>query len=249
MTSTSTCSTRVGEVSPEDALDQLDQALAARVLTEDPAQFGRYSFAHALIRQALYSDLSVTRRALQHRRVATALEDLAGHDDQRLIAIAHHYLAGAPAGDAEKAVSYARRAGRAAMEALAYEEASDLFEQGLAATTDVDQRGKLLLGLSEAKQASGDAASARRGRLQSGRARPRSRRSRAARARRVALRDIGGGRVRGGVGRRRSCGRRDARGGPSGHQSRGQPTTRSTPRPARRGPVLLLRPPATERPQ
>ena len=90
-----------------------------------------------------------------------ALEELSGDDGPHLIAIAHHYLTGAPAGDAVKAVSYARRAGLAAMDALAYEEAADLFEQGLAAVVQDDQRGDLLLALSEAKQASGDAPAAR----------------------------------------------------------------------------------------
>ena len=47
------------------------------------------------------------------------------------------------------------------MDALAYEEAADLFEQGLAAVVQDDQRGDLLLALSEAKQASGDAPAAR----------------------------------------------------------------------------------------
>ena len=62
---------RVSDQPNEDVLDQLEQALAAQVLTEDPAVFGRYSFTHPLIRQALYGDLSFTRRAMQHRRVAT----------------------------------------------------------------------------------------------------------------------------------------------------------------------------------
>lgn len=145
----------------EDTLDQLEQALAARVLAEDPEHFGRYSFAHALIRQALYSDISVTRRAMQHRRVARAMQTLAGDDDRLLMPIARHSLAGAPAGDADTAITYALRAGAAAMEALAYEEAADLFQHGLTVVVRPDQRGDLLLALSEAKQASGDAPSAR----------------------------------------------------------------------------------------
>ena len=152
---------RVADVPDEDALDQLEQALAARVVTEDPGQFGRYSFTHALIRQALYSDISATRRAMQHRQVARALEELAGDDDQHLMAIAHHFLVGAPAGDVDKAVLYARRAGHAAMQALAYEEAVVLFEQGLAVVVDADERGELLLGLSEARNACGEVAKAR----------------------------------------------------------------------------------------
>ena len=152
---------RVSGLTAEDALEQLEQALAAHVLTEDPSQFGHYSFTHALIRQALYGDISATRRAMQHLRVAEALEELSGDDDRHLITIAHHYLVGAPAGDSEKAVSYALRAGGAAMAALAYEEAADLFEQGLAVVVHAYQHGDLLLALSEAKRASGDAAAAR----------------------------------------------------------------------------------------
>ena len=148
-------------LSTDGVLDDIEEALAAEVVTEDRTQYGRYAFSHALIRQVLYGDISATRRALHHRRVASALENASRDDDVNLNVIAHHFLLGAPAGDVDKAVSYARRAGCAAMDALAYEEAAELFQRGLAFATEPGQRAELLLGSSEALQASGDPTEAR----------------------------------------------------------------------------------------
>lgn len=59
-------------LSEERLLARLDEALTARFLRE--AEGGRYFFAHALVRDALYWELSPSRRARLHRRIAVALE-------------------------------------------------------------------------------------------------------------------------------------------------------------------------------
>jgi hypothetical protein len=58
---------------PEDALlDVIDRAVEARVLSAAPDGLS-VSFAHALIREALYEGVTPTRRRVWHRRVAEAL--------------------------------------------------------------------------------------------------------------------------------------------------------------------------------
>lgn len=62
----------------EELLDTLDQAVRASLVVESTERVGRFSFAHALIGRALYDAVGATRRARLHRRVAVALEELAG---------------------------------------------------------------------------------------------------------------------------------------------------------------------------
>ena len=74
-----------------------------------------------------------------HRRTGEAIETLrASRLDEHLPALAHHFAQAAPGGVADRAAHYALRAGRRAVEGLAFEEAVDYFEQGLAVTEIVD---------------------------------------------------------------------------------------------------------------
>lgn len=93
---------------------------------------GRFQFAHALVRSALYNDISATRRALRHRKVAQAIEQRSTDASTgALAALAHHYAeAGAP-DDRRRALSYARAAGLAALEQLAHESAIRFFRQAI----------------------------------------------------------------------------------------------------------------------
>ncbi len=68
---------RLVESAAVDAtLDALDEAVAARVIGELGS--GRYRFAHALVRDTIYSGVTVTRRARLHHRVGDALAALPG---------------------------------------------------------------------------------------------------------------------------------------------------------------------------
>ena len=145
----------------EDALlDLLDEAVAARVV-EETSMPGRYSFLHALTREALHDALSATRRARLHLRVAHAIESLrAARIDDYLGVLAYHYAAAGS--DTTKAVEYAERAGEQALRRLAHEEAAQYFERGLAleAATGATRRD-LLFGLAEALRRAGDVTGAR----------------------------------------------------------------------------------------
>src|SRR5438034_2725663 len=114
-------------------LEILEEAVANRLIAEAPRIPGRYTFAHALIRETLYADLSVTRRIQLHGRIGETLERLhAANPEPHAAELAHHFCeAVRGGGDAEKAISYATRAGARAMLQLAYEDAAEHYERAL----------------------------------------------------------------------------------------------------------------------
>lgn len=139
---------RVKDVPLEEMSAGAREATAERLLTDLGG--GRFSFSHALVRDTLYEEVSPAQRLQLHQRTALALEDLFGDDPTRLGELAHHFLAAAPRGDTAKAISYAERAGELAMEQLAYEEATELYERALEVLElgdDPDERRRLRLAL------------------------------------------------------------------------------------------------------
>jgi tetratricopeptide (TPR) repeat protein len=150
---------RVVDEPVERALAALGPALAADLVRELPGALRRFSFTHALMREALYADLAPGDRAARHGRVAEALEAAGAGDDDRLAALAHHGYEAAQAGDPSKAVRYGLAAGERALRLLAFEEAARHFERALAAEAlapDQRARARILLGLAEALSGSGD---------------------------------------------------------------------------------------------
>jgi tetratricopeptide (TPR) repeat protein len=116
---------------PDTLLDALDEAVRARVLLESQRLPGRYTFAHALVRQAVYVDLTAARRGRLHRQVATALEDLYREQlEDHLHELAHHFAQAAP-GEEDKAIDYLVRAGDQAQSKLAYDQALTHYRQAL----------------------------------------------------------------------------------------------------------------------
>jgi DNA-binding SARP family transcriptional activator/tetratricopeptide (TPR) repeat protein len=156
---------RLGRVPEVELLDTLDEAMAARVVSDVPGSPGHLRFAHVLIRDTLYEGLTTVRRVRLHRLVVEALEALYGEEPgPHLAELAHHAIAG---GDFEKGLRYARRAGDRALTLLAYEEATRLYETALEAldpsgTSDETARCGLLLSLGEAKIRAGDSPTAKK---------------------------------------------------------------------------------------
>jgi DNA-binding SARP family transcriptional activator len=139
-----------------ELLELLDEAVAARVLNTLPEARGRLRFAHALIRETLYDQLTVLQRVQLHKQAGEALEALYAADPAPHFAeLAHHFFEAAPGGDQERAVSYATRAGEHAVALLAYEEGARFYRlalEGLELSQPVDpeRRCELLLGLGDA---------------------------------------------------------------------------------------------------
>ena len=129
------------KVDEDELIDLLDEAQHAAVVHELPDSPGRYSFSHALVQHTLYEDLGATRRTRLHKAVGEAIERLYGENsDDRVGELARHFLLATRPTDSDKAISYAKRAGDAALEALAPDDAVRYFSQALelAASGSVD---------------------------------------------------------------------------------------------------------------
>jgi len=92
-------------------LDALADAVAADLLEPDTGRPGRFTFSHALVREALVTEQNAVRLAATHARITIELERLRSeHLDLVLEELAHHAWAGAAAGTADRALDYALRA-------------------------------------------------------------------------------------------------------------------------------------------
>lgn len=70
----------IQDLSENQLLVVLEEALGARVIEKLPQGVGRYQFTHALIQEILTAELSLTRRVRLHTGIARALEELYGRD-------------------------------------------------------------------------------------------------------------------------------------------------------------------------
>lgn len=154
---------RLVDLQEEEFLTSLEEALAAGVLLESTGEPGRYSFSHALVREALYEGMSAPRRARLHRRVGEALE---ASGERSLSALALHFTRAAGLQDAEKAISYAVQAAEQATQGLAHEEAVEHYARALDVLNRYEsvatpRRLELLLALGEASVRAGERRRAR----------------------------------------------------------------------------------------
>jgi len=102
-------------------IESLERAIAAHIVEESTSLIGRYSFAHALIRDTIYEQLSRTRRAQLHRQIGEAIEESMGdRAAEQSEALAYHFSA---AGDIAKAYRYHAAAADAAQHVYAVERA------------------------------------------------------------------------------------------------------------------------------
>ena len=123
------------EIPENDLLDAIDEARQAQLIDEAVGKPGRYSFHHALIRNALYDNMASTRRVRTHRRVAEALEKLSANSiEARLADLAYHFTHAGSAAVADRAAAYATRAADRMAAALAHEEAARFYDYALQAT-------------------------------------------------------------------------------------------------------------------
>jgi DNA-binding SARP family transcriptional activator len=149
---------RLAGVSADELLDVLDEAIAARLLSELAGAPDRLRFAHVLIRDTLYEGLTAARRVRLHRQAADVLETLHGEEPgAHLAELANHCMAGR---DFRRGLRYARRAGDGAVAALAYEEAARLYEIALeaverSAPVELACRCRIQLALGEAQARAG----------------------------------------------------------------------------------------------
>jgi DNA-binding SARP family transcriptional activator/tetratricopeptide (TPR) repeat protein len=148
-------------VAPDAAEAALDDVLRARLLRPASAG-GRFEFAHALVREAVYDELNVLRRARLHRRAAEALRELG--EDRHVEEIASHLFHAASTTDAREVSDMLVRAGRRALDRLAYEDAAERFARAIEALELAeadDEAGPVLVARGDALMRAGEPSSAR----------------------------------------------------------------------------------------
>ncbi|HEX9236300.1 MAG TPA: AAA family ATPase, partial [Actinomycetota bacterium] len=126
--------------SADDVLTALEDAELSRLLTSSMESSGPvFEFGHELIRQTLLTGVSILRRQRLHAQVAEALERLhASELKEHAADIASHLTQAGSTTDVLKLAGYLALAGDRAMEQVAFEEALDYFENGLALVNPKD---------------------------------------------------------------------------------------------------------------
>jgi tetratricopeptide (TPR) repeat protein len=148
----------VAELDDERIADILDGAERAALIVPAGGP-GRFAFHHLLIGHTLSEHLGAARRARLHRRVAEALEEVAGEPDGMAAAeIARHWAEANPP-DRERALRYAELAGRHALREIDPDTAVRWLGQalGLHGTAQDRRRCSLLIALGVAQRKHGDA--------------------------------------------------------------------------------------------
>jgi hypothetical protein len=156
----------VAGLAPHDVLAALDDAAGLGLVTARGPAPDTWRFAHALVRETVYGDLSAAERVRLHRGVGEQLESLGpAAVTQRLAELAHHFGSSASLDRGAKAATYARAAGEQALARLAYEEAAACFEQAIMAIsfgdTDAGTRIRLILRHADALWRANETAAAR----------------------------------------------------------------------------------------
>jgi len=153
---------RLMEETPLDEWsDALEEAVTAAIVERLPTP-GAYQFRHVLIRDTLYDEIPITKRAHWHETIGSILESLDRDDSPvEVTALAHHFGAALPGGDPVRAVEYARRAAERANRLFAWEEAARYCRLALLALDEAEPaesrtRLELLIALGEALTKSGE---------------------------------------------------------------------------------------------
>ncbi|HWT21872.1 MAG TPA: AAA family ATPase, partial [Solirubrobacteraceae bacterium] len=152
-----------------DVGEALEAAAAAHLVREDAARGGAWSFAHGIVRQAVYERVSRTRRGRLHAAVAAALEERRAGAADDVGDLAHHYGVAAAIGldTHAPAVRYSRQAAERAIGLLAYDVAVEHLERaerllGTMGDGAVAEHCDVLLALAQARAAAGDLPQAKR---------------------------------------------------------------------------------------
>jgi class 3 adenylate cyclase/tetratricopeptide (TPR) repeat protein len=148
---------QVAETPRDRVLELLEEADGQRIVAEAGPML-RFSFSHALVREALYEELGVTQRVRLHQRIAEVIEEICGDDrEAHLEELAHHFL---EAQQLERAIDYSSKAAHRAASLMAYEEAAEMYASALGALelktpTPARHHAELLVQLAQAHSRAG----------------------------------------------------------------------------------------------
>ena len=122
---------RVAGLSAKQILDCLDDAVSSGIVAIVPESRGHYRFTHALTRLVIYDAIGSATRTQLHLRIAEALEEFHATDLRpHLEEIAYHFRESRGEG-AEKAIEYTVKAGDAARNVFAFEQAAALYQRAV----------------------------------------------------------------------------------------------------------------------
>jgi tetratricopeptide (TPR) repeat protein len=119
----------------DDVDDALGRAVAARLLTENGR--GGFTFAHAIVRDALLRSQTASARAKGHRDIASALLAMGAGDDA-LYDLAYHYCGAAMLGFTLEAARYSVAAAEASIRSADVIAAIDILERAWTVLDEVD---------------------------------------------------------------------------------------------------------------
>jgi DNA-binding SARP family transcriptional activator len=143
----------VSEVSLDDALEAVDEAVAARLLVPSADGAGRVAFVHALVREALTQSLAPARRARIHAQaLAALLPAVEAGSEEALVAAAHHAIAAAPIVDQKQIGGLAEQAAAALLAGYAADDAARLLGSATSGVRDPAMLASLRCALGEALQ-------------------------------------------------------------------------------------------------
>ncbi|MFN8626069.1 MAG: AAA family ATPase [Candidatus Binatia bacterium] len=134
------------------ALENLERHALLRAVSDGAAVGTAYSFAHEIVRQVVYAELSGPRRKLMHQRIATALQSRLAEDETVAAELAHHAALG---GDAAAAARACVLAARRCLRLFASTEANATARRGMhhAEQLPEPERVRLMLELAEIRYA------------------------------------------------------------------------------------------------
>ncbi len=154
-----------GAADRDEVVSAIEDALDARLVEE--LRPGHHQFTHTLVRMTLYDELRVGERRRLHQAVGEAIEALRQDDlDAASPDLARHFHLASSAGEADRAIDYAIRAGERADAVLAFEDAVSFFQIALDLMqqrdhSDPRRLGALLLRLGEVQIKASDLDQAR----------------------------------------------------------------------------------------
>jgi DNA-binding SARP family transcriptional activator len=152
---------------PDEAvMTALEEAIEAGLVVEQPDRIDTFAFSHAILRDAVYTRPSKSRRARLHQRVGEVLVPRLADGRCSAAEIAHHLLLAGPLAAPQQAAGYAVRAADDAACALAWEEAELHYRRALEAWQELDDdreawRCDVLLSLTRVQSRGGSSRASR----------------------------------------------------------------------------------------
>ena len=149
------------EATHDTTLVGLDAVVASGLVEPAPGPAGSFRFPHALARQAVLAQLSSSRRAHEHARVAQVIEARCAESDRDVQRLAYHWAGAHTLGFADRAVRYLVESARVADRSLAHDEAARCLEDAAGLAVNAVEREALLLAASRSHLLDADFARAR----------------------------------------------------------------------------------------